>query len=60
MILISMIVTAVVFFVAGMHYATWDQNRNDPEAEKSIWWAVVLVLIGFYNMTTLVGLASRA
>lgn len=60
MILISMIVTAVVFFVAGMHYATWDQNRDDPNAKISIWWAVVLVLIGFYNMTTLVGMASRA
>lgn len=60
MILIAMIVTAVVFFVAGMHYATWDQNRDDPEAEKSIWWMVVLCIIGLYNMINLIGMAAKA
>jgi hypothetical protein len=59
MIVISMIVTAVIFFLAGMHYATWDQNRNDELAERSVWWSVVLSIIGLYNMITLVGMASR-
>lgn len=59
MILIAMIVTAVVFFLAGMHYATWDQNRDDEAASNSAWWAVVLSLIGIYNMLNLIGMASR-
>ena len=59
MILIAMIVTAVVFFVAGMHYATWDQNRDDPESTNSAWWAVVLAIIGIYNMINLIGMAAR-
>ena len=60
MIAIAMIVTAVIFFLAGMHWATYDQNQDDPEARNSAWWAVVLVLIGIYNMVNLVGLAARA
>ena len=59
MIAISMIVTAMVFFVAGMHWATWDQNREEPEAIRSIWWAIALCLIGTWNMIGLVGMASR-
>jgi hypothetical protein len=59
MIVISMFVTAVIFFLAGMHYATWDQNRDDPEAEKSVWWSVALCLIGVWNMISLVGMASK-
>jgi hypothetical protein len=59
MIVISVIVSAVVFFLAGMHWATWDQNRDNSTASNSIWWSVVLCIIGFYNMITLVGMASR-
>ena len=60
MIVIAIIVTAVIFFLAGMHYATYDQNRDDPEAVNSIWWSVVLCIIGIYNMVNLVGMAARA
>jgi hypothetical protein len=60
MILIAMIVTAVVFFLAGMHWATWDQNRDAEGASNSAWWSVVLVIIGIYNMINLVGLATRS
>lgn len=60
MIAIAMIVTAVIFFVAGMHWATWDQNRDDPEAYRSWWWALALFLIGVWNMINLVGMAARA
>lgn len=60
MIVISMIVTAVVFFVAGMHWAVWDQNRDDPEAHRSWWWALVLCLIGVWNMISLVEMAAKA
>lgn len=59
MIVISMFVTAVIFFLAGMHWATWDQNRDEADANNSLWWSMVLVLIGLYNMITLVGMASR-
>ena len=59
MIVIAMIVTAMVFFLAGMHWATWDQNRGDPGAHLSWWWAIVLFLIGAYNMISLVGMAAR-
>ena len=59
MIVISIFVTAVIFFLAGMHWATWDQNRDQTDANNSLWWSMVLVLIGFYNMITLVGMASR-
>ena len=59
MIVIAMIITAVLFFLAGMHWATYDQNRDDPEAHNSMWWSVVLVLIGIYNMINLIGMASR-
>jgi hypothetical protein len=59
MILIAMIVTAVLFFLAGMHYATWDQNRDDEGASNSAWWSVVLSLIGIYNMLNLIGMASK-
>ena len=59
MIVISMFVTAVIFFLAGMHWATWDQNRDQTDANNSLWWSMVLVLIGLYNMITLVGMASR-
>ena len=59
MIVIAMIITAVIFFIAGMHWATYDQNQDDPEARNSAWWAVVLCLIGLYNMINLVGMASK-
>ena len=59
MILIAMIVTAVLFFLAGMHYATWDQNRDDEGASNSAWWSVALSLIGIYNMLNLIGMASK-
>jgi len=59
MILIAMFVTAVLFFLAGMHYATWDQNRDLEEASNSAWWSVALALIGIYNMVSLVGMASK-
>lgn len=59
MILISMIITAVLFFLAGMHWATWDQNRDVEEATNSMWWSIVLSLIGLYNMINLVGLAAK-
>ena len=59
MIVIAMIVTAVLFFLAGMHWATWDQNRDDPEANNSRWWSLALVLIGLYNMVSLVGMAAK-
>jgi len=59
MILIAMIVTAVLFFVAGMHYATWDQNRDDKDVSNSAWWSVALAFLGIYNMISLVGMASR-
>ncbi len=59
MIAILMIVTAAVFFVAGMHYATWDQNREEPDAIRSVWWSIALCLIGVWNMISLVGMASQ-
>jgi len=59
MILIAMFITAVIFFLAGMHYATWDQNRDEEWAVNSAWWSVVLAIIGIYNMINLVGMASR-
>lgn len=59
MILFAMIITAVLFFLAGIHWATWDQNRDDPAANNSRWWAVALGLIGFYNMINLIGMAAR-
>ncbi len=59
MILIAMFVTAVLFFLAGMHFATWDQNRDVPGAVKGVWWAIGLAAIGLYNMVSLVGLAAR-
>ena len=59
MIVISMLVTSAIFFVAGMHYATWDQNREEPDAIRSVWWAIGLSIIGVWNMFTLVGMASK-
>lgn len=59
MILISMIITGVIFFVAGMHFATWDQNREEPDAIRSVWWCIGLCLIGVWNMINLVGFASK-
>jgi hypothetical protein len=59
MIVISMFVTAVIFFLAGMHYATWDQNRDETDANNSLWWSMVLCIIGLYSMITLVGLSAR-
>jgi hypothetical protein len=59
MILIAMAITAVIFFLAGMHWATWDQNRDAEGASNSAWWSVVLAIIGIYNMVNLVGMASR-
>jgi hypothetical protein len=59
MIVISVFVTAVIFFLAGMHWATWDQNRDQTDANNSLWWSMVLVLIGLYNMVNLVSFASR-
>jgi hypothetical protein len=59
MIVISIIVTAVIFFLAGMHWATWDQNRDQTDANNSLWWSMVLVIIGLYNMVNLVNFASR-
>lgn len=59
MIVIAIIITAVIFFLAGMHWATWDQNRELEGAVNSAWWSLVLVLIGLYNMINLVGMASK-
>jgi RsiW-degrading membrane proteinase PrsW (M82 family) len=59
MILIAMIVTAMLFFIAGMHYATWDQNRDIPDSIRSVWWSIALCLVGVWNMISLVGMASK-
>jgi len=59
MIVIAMFVTAVIFFLAGMHWATWDQNRDETDANNSLFWSMVLCIIGMYNMVNLVGMASR-
>lgn len=59
MIAISMIVTAVIFFIAGMHFASWDQNRDEPDAIRNFWWSIALCLVGVCNMISLVGMASR-
>jgi hypothetical protein len=59
MIVISMIVTAIIYFLAGMHFATWDQNRDTDHAINSLWWSIGLCLIGTWNMIGLVGAASR-
>lgn len=59
MIVISMLVTAAIFFIAGMHFATWDQNREEPDAIRSFWWTLALCLIGTWNMINLVGFASQ-
>ena len=59
MIVITIFVTAVIFFLAGMHYATWDQNRDETDANNSLWWSMVLGILGFYNMVNLVNFASR-
>jgi len=55
MILFAMLVTAVLFFTAGMHFAIWHQGL-DPRAK---WWSLALALLGLYNMISLVGLASQ-
>ena len=59
MIVIAVFVTAAIFFLAGMHWATWDQNRDQTDANNSLWWSIVLGILGFYNMVNLVSFASR-
>lgn len=55
MIAISIIVSFCVIFVAGMHYAVWDQL----DQQKSLYWCIALSLIGIYNLISLVGAVAR-
>lgn len=55
MIAISLIVCFAVCFVAGMHYAMWDNFGE----RKSMYFCLGLSVIGFWNLISLVGYVSK-
>ena len=55
MLVLQIIITFCVIFIAGMHFALWD---NDID-EKSKWYAGGLSIIGIYNLISLVGYVAK-
>lgn len=55
MLAIQIIVTFGVIFVAGMHYAMWDNFRE----RKSVYFCLGLTVIGCWNLISLVGYVAR-
>lgn len=55
MLAIFVIVCFAVSFVAGMHYAMWDNYSE----RKSLYFCLALSVIAFYNLISLVGYVTR-
>jgi hypothetical protein len=55
MLTIQIIVTFACIFIAGMHYAVWDQL----DEHNSIYYCIGLGLIGLYNLISIVGYVTR-
>ncbi len=51
MILITMILTFVLIFLAGMHFAIWKTDHRS----SSLIWSIVLTLFGLYHLIALIG-----
>jgi hypothetical protein len=52
MLLLIMILSAfALIFVAGMHYAIWDQGLS----RESFYYSMGLGLLGFYQLNNIVG-----
>jgi hypothetical protein len=56
MILISMLVSFGVIFVAGMHWAIWDNFKE----KSALMWSIGLSIIGIYNLIILIGTVAKA
>ena len=55
MIVLQIIITFACIFIAGMHYAMWDNGMGD----NSKWYAGGLSIIGLYNLIGIVGYVAK-
>jgi hypothetical protein len=55
MLAIQIIVTFGVIFIAGMHYAMWDNFHE----RKSAYFCIGMSLIGVWNLISLVGYVAK-
>lgn len=55
MLAVHIIVTFAVIFIAGMHYAMWDNFRD----RKSVYFCLGLTVIGLWNIISLVGYVAK-
>ena len=56
MILIHMVIAFALIFIAGMHWAVWDNFKE----KSSIFWCIVMGLAGLFELIVLIGVvASR-
>lgn len=53
MLLIEMIVAFTCIFLAGMHYAVYDNFLDDDK--RSLYWSIGLSLLGVWNLINIVG-----
>lgn len=50
-----MLVTFAICFLAGMHWAIWDEYQE----RSSLYWSLGLTLLGFYNMISMIGYVAK-
>lgn len=55
MIVIFVIITFVLVFMAGMHYALWDNF----DERKSLYFSIALGVLGVWNFISLIGYVSK-
>lgn len=55
MIIVSIIVSFCVIFLAGMHFSLY----NTEHIKANLYWALTLSFVGLYNLVGLVGYAVK-
>lgn len=55
MLVIFVIITFVLVFMAGMHYALWDNF----DERKSLYFSIALGVLGVWNFISLIGYVSK-
>jgi len=56
MIMLSMAITFICIFVAGMNFAAWDIQ----EQKNNLYISIFCGVVGIFNMVSLVGLITKA
>jgi hypothetical protein len=55
MILVTLILTFILIFLSGMHFAIWKTDHR----RSSLFWSIGLGLFGLYHIIALIGKVAR-